>query len=93
MTNWEKFRALNALADELLAAATPDHLAEALRIATLDLACSHASAVNSDQASITESLRAGKVDEETAVLLANGMESLVGILGTVMGLDEPGKLN
>lgn len=93
LSDWETFKQYNSLADQLLAAATHDQLAECARILALNVAHYKARFGEAPTDDITETLRADSVDEGTAAMLASGMENLCGVLGTVMGLDAPSKLN
>jgi hypothetical protein len=93
LSNWDTYRQYNALADQLLAAATPEQLAESLRILAMNVAHYKSRFGDAPTDDLSGALLSGKVDDGTVAILASSMENLVGVLGTVMGLDQPNQLN
>ena len=93
MSDWERFKQYSALADQLIEAASKEQIAEAARLLALNAAHLTAWAGPAPTEDLTAMLRAKQINPESAAMLANGMESLVGVLGRVMGLDQPDKMN
>ena len=89
MTDLSLFAQYNKLADILIAQASKDQIAECARLLSLNLA--HYKMKYGDLP-LEETLAMVDADEpndDQAELLANGMEHLVGVLGTVVsGLGE-----
>ena len=90
MADLSEFAQYNKLADMLIAQATKDQIAECARLLALNLA--HYQSKYGDLP-LDETLAMVDVDvpnTNQAVILAHGMENLVGVLGTVVsGLGEP----
>jgi len=90
MADLSEFAQYNKLADMLIAKATKEQVAECARLLALNLA--HYQSKYGDLP-LEETLAMADVDEpnnDQAVLLAHGMENLVGVLGIVCsGLGEP----
>ena len=93
MSELDTFQKYNALADQLVNAASKEQLAECARILALNVAHYKARFGEAPTDDLTATLHGGKITDETAAILGSGMENLVGVLGTVMGLDQPEKLN
>jgi hypothetical protein len=93
MSDWETFKQYNAIADELLAAASKEQIAEAARILALNVAHFKARFGDAPTDNLGAMIDVGKVNAESAAMLASGMENFVGVLATVMGLDRPEKMN
>ena len=93
VTNLELFKQYSDIADRLIEAANKDQLAECLRILALNVAHYKAKFGDIPEADICAPLESGQIDDETAGMLASSMEQICGVLGTVMGLDQPGTLN
>ena len=87
------FKQYSELAAQLVAAATKEQLAECAKILALNVAHSNARFGEAPTDDLTAALRGGTITDETAAILGDGMGGLVGVLGTVMGLDQPQKLN
>jgi hypothetical protein len=89
MADLSLFAQYNKLADMLIAQASKDQIAECARLLALNLA--HYQSKYGDLP-LDETLAMVDADEpndDQAVLLAHGMENLVGVLGTVVsGLGE-----
>jgi hypothetical protein len=89
MADLSLFAQYNKLADMLIAQASKDQIAECARLLALNLA--HYQSKYGDLP-LDETLAMVDADEpndEQTVMLANGMENLVGVLGTVCsGLGE-----
>lgn len=89
MTDLSLFAQYNKLADILIAQASKDQIAECARLLSLNLA--HYKMKYGDLP-LEETLAMVDADEpndDQAELLANGMEHLVGVLGTVVsGIGE-----
>ena len=87
------FKQYSELAAQLVAAATKEQLAECAKILALNVAHYKARFGEAPTDDLTATLQGGTITDETAAILGSGMENLVGVLGTVMGLDQPEKLN
>ena len=87
------FKQYSELAEQLVAAATKEQLAECAKILALNVAHYKARFGEAPTDDLTSALRGGTLTDETAAILGDGMSGLVGVLGTVMGLDQPEKLN
>ena len=72
----------------MLEAATRAQLAEAARLLALNLAHYQLKYCDLPLENREELLRAQDIDEETARLIATGMENLIGVLGVVVRQDE-----
>ena len=93
VTNLELFKQYSDIADRLIEAANKDQLAECLRILALNVAHYKAKFGDIPKADICSPLESGQINDYTAVLLASSMDQICGVLGTVMGLAQPEKLN
>jgi hypothetical protein len=87
MATPDELRAHFELADQLIAGASKDDIAEVARLLTLNVAHSQLKFGALPLENFADMLRAQTINAETAELLAAGMENLVGVLGIVMGLD------
>jgi len=90
MTNPEDFGTYARLADELIAKATKDELADVARLLALNIGYYHEKYGDVPQDVLVEMVRAGSLDEETLKLLLHGMRNLVSALGEVMGIAVDG---
>lgn len=82
-----ELRAYFDVADQLLASASRDQLADAARLLALNLAHYRRRYGELPLENFADLLRAQTIDAATGELLALGMEQLVGVLGVVMGVD------
>ena len=76
------------LADQLVAGASKEHIAEAARLLALHVAHYQLKFGALPLENFADMLRAQTINAETAELLSAGMQQLVGGLGIVLGLDE-----
>jgi hypothetical protein len=83
----DDLRAYFDLADQLIAGASKEAVAEAARLLALNVAHYQLKYGALPLENFADMLRAQTINSETAELLAAGMENLVGVLGIVMGLD------
>ena len=88
MATANDLRAYLDLADQLIAGASKEDLAEAARLLALNVAHYQLKFGELPFDDFAGMLRAETINPETAELLAAGMENLMGVLGVVMGLDE-----
>lgn len=93
MSDWQTFTQYNELADRLIEAASKEQLAEAARVLALNVAHYQARFGEAPTDDLTAMLRAGHVNADSAAMLASGMETFVGVLGSLMGLNQPDNLN
>ena len=93
MSELALFQEYAAIADRLIEAASKEQLAECARILALNVAHYKARFGDAPVDDLNVTIEAGTVSEKTAAMLASGMENMIGVLGTVMGLDQPEKLN
>ena len=77
------------LADQLVASATKDHLAECARILALNVAhyASHYGELPIEEH--LDFLRVESLSDEQAKFVQQGMETFVGVLGNVMEQEQP----
>lgn len=89
MADLSGFQQYYRLADALIEGATKDDLAECARLLALNLAHYQGKFGVVPLVGTLADLRASETNDEQAVLLRDGMEVLVGVLGSVMsGLGE-----
>ena len=89
MTDLSTFAQYNKLADILINQADKEQVAECARLLALNLAHYQSKYGDLPLGETLAMVDADEPNDEQAVLLANGMENLVGVLGTVCsGLDE-----
>lgn len=93
MTDLERLRSSAAVADDLLQAATPDQMAEALKILALNLAAYRAQFGEIPQTEVLDTLRSATIGDGMAVRLADTIAQLCGVLRTVMATDQPVTFN
>jgi len=84
------FTAYSRLADELIAKATKEQLADVARLLALNIGYYHKRYGDVLQEELLGMVGAKTLDEETKRLLLRGMQNLVSALGEVMGLGEDG---
>ena len=82
------FTALLQVADQLLEHATKNQLAETARLLALNLAHYQIRFGEIPLANFAKLMKTQEIDDETAKLIAVGMENLVGVLGLVATQDE-----
>ena len=88
MSDLEDFDAYNQLADQLMEVATKEQVAEAARLLAMNLAHYQIKYGDLPLHDFEAMIRAQVPDEEMQAILSRGMESLVGVLGLVLGLDD-----
>ena len=88
MATPDDLRAYSDLADQLIAGASKDDLAEAARLLALNVAHDHLKFGALPLENFADMLRAQTIHAETAELLSAGMQQLVGGLGIVLDLDN-----
>ena len=88
MPHPDRFESLYRLADRLISDASEEDLAEAARILALNLAQYQAKLGELPAEEYLTLSSAKSLTPETAKTLADGMEILVGVLGTLAGKDE-----
>jgi hypothetical protein len=88
MTDIAKFRYYAALADDMLLDATHDEMTEALKILALNLAAYKARFGEIPQAEVLETLRSEEIGEGMAARLTESMLQLIGVMRTVMAVDQ-----
>ena len=76
------------LTDQLLEAATKEQIAETARILAMHLAHYQAKFGSLEYDDFGTLMETQEVDDDTALLLVNGMENLVGVLGMLIQDDE-----
>jgi hypothetical protein len=84
----DDLRAHFDLADQLVASASKEDLAETARLLAPNVAHYQLKFGVLPLEDFTEMLRAQSIDPETAELLMTGMQQLFGVLGIVIGLNE-----
>jgi hypothetical protein len=85
MSNGDDFRADSQIADELIAQADKDELADVARRLALNIGYYHEKYGDVPQEELLRLVRAETLDERTAQLLLQGMQNLVSALTEVMG--------
>ena len=88
MSDLEVFDAYDQLADQLVGGATKEQVAEAARLLAMNLAHYQLKYGDLPIGDFEAMIRAQVPDEEMQAILSRGMESLVGVLGLVLGLDD-----
>jgi len=88
MATPDNLRAYFDLADQLIAGASKEDLAEAARLLALNVAHYRLMFGALPLENFFDMLRAQTINAETAELLSAGKQQLVGGLGIVLGLDE-----
>jgi len=78
-----KFHKYITLADNLIAASSKEELAEAARILAVNCAKYELKYGELPKEEYLELLNMEKIDKETMSILTQGMENLVGVLGTL----------
>ena len=88
MANADDLRAYFDLAEQLIAGASKEHIAEAARLLALNVAHYQLKFGALPLENFADMLRAQTINPVTAELLMTGMQQFVGVLRLAMGLDE-----
>ena len=90
MTDPDDFTAYARLADELIAKASKEQLADVARLLALIIGYYHEKHGDVPQEVLLKMVRADTLDDETERLLRHGMQNLASALATMMGITDDG---
>ncbi len=93
MSDFEDFTAYARLADELIAKATKNQLADVARLLALNIGYYHEKYGDVPQEELLRLIRAETLDERTQTLLQHGMQNLVSALAEVTGVGGDGTVD
>ena len=88
MSEIEEFVGYYRLADHLIEAASKEQIAEAARLLAVNVAHYRQRFGDIPLVNFERMMRTQRLDADTALLLAQGMETLAGVLGVTMGLQD-----
>ena len=88
MSDLEEFDAYDQLADQLMGVATKEQVSEAARLLALNLAHYQLKYGELPLGDFEAMMKTEAPDQEMQAILSRGMESLVGVLGVVLNLDD-----
>lgn len=88
MRELDDFKEAYQVADQLIEAASKEQLADAMRILAVQVAHYQQRYCDEPLANYEAMMRTQRLDAATALLLAQGMETLIGVLGITMGLSD-----